>query len=134
MTKSKLKKLLAAPMLGVEDYDKKAEENAVADLKGEWQAEPSEVDRFKVLIAYESVGCWGCDSSAWFLLIERATGNLFEAHGSHCSCYGFEGQFKPELTSEVYLKSPKFSISCGGYDNDPDGNQKKIQAWINENL
>ena len=33
-----------------------------------------------------------------FVLFQR-DGQLFEVHGSHCSCYGLEGQWKPEATS-----------------------------------
>lgn len=33
-----------------------------------------------------------------FVLFER-DGKLFEVNGSHCSCYGLEGQFEPEETS-----------------------------------
>ena len=56
----------------------------------------------KVLIAYESVGSWGCDSSSFFLLKDSKTKDLFEVHGSHCSCFGFEGQLKLEPTSISY--------------------------------
>jgi hypothetical protein len=70
--------------------------------------EADELSRFDVLIAQQYEGAYGCDSNSWFLLRERATGNLFENHGSHCSCYGFEGQFKPESTTEEYLRSTMF--------------------------
>lgn len=30
-----------------------------------------------------------------------------EAHGSHCSCYGFEGQWSPSDSSYTYLLSDK---------------------------
>lgn len=31
-------------------------------------------------------------------------GELFEVHGSHCSCYGLEGQWEPEPTSFAALQ------------------------------
>jgi hypothetical protein len=34
---------------------------------------------------------------AWVLY--RKDGKLFEVHGSHCSCYGLEGQWEPEETT-----------------------------------
>lgn len=37
-----------------------------------------------------------------FVLFERG-GVLFEVNGSHCSCYGLEGQWKPEETSWAAL-------------------------------
>lgn len=33
-----------------------------------------------------------------FVLFEQA-GKLFEVYGSHCSCYGLEGQWEPEASS-----------------------------------
>src|SRR5687768_16277755 len=56
------------------------------------------LSKLEVLIAYESVGDYGCDSSSYFLF-KDGEGNLFEIHGSHCSCYGFEGQFELEPTT-----------------------------------
>lgn len=40
---------------------------------------------YDIVVAYESVGSWGCDSSSWFLLRNKATGEYFEFSGSHCS-------------------------------------------------
>jgi hypothetical protein len=90
----------------------------------------NELDRFEVLIAYMSEGSFGCDSSAWLLLRDRNTRELFEVHGSHCSCYGFEGQFSPEITTVEYLRSDKFSFSCGGFDSSPEANYKAVVDWI----
>ena len=38
-----------------------------------------------------------------FVLFEK-DGKLYEVNGSHCSCYGLEGQFEPEETSLEYLE------------------------------
>lgn len=40
----------------------------------------------------------------------RQDGKLYEVHGSHCSCYGFEGQWEPEETS---LKALRFEVEQG---------------------
>jgi hypothetical protein len=127
------------PFLGVEDYDKSNPQTVLNDFKGEWQAEPSLVDRFEVLVAYQSVGSWGCDSNAWFLLREKSSGDLFEVSGSHCSCYGFEDQFQPDKTTLEYLKSDKFSFGLGGYDStrnyrEGSTNVDTVRAWIKANL
>lgn len=137
-------KTLKPRFLLLEDYAGKTPDYVITDLKGEWQAACDEVDRFEILIAYCSVGSWGCDSSAWFLLREKATGELYEASGSHCSCDGFENQFSPEPTTLEYLKSDKFSFSEGGYDSrkrycysdetDTTSNVALARAWIKENL
>ena|SRR5690554_3939768 len=38
-----------------------------------------------------------------FVLCEK-DGKLYEVHGSHCSCYGLEGQWEPEETTLEALK------------------------------
>lgn len=120
----------------------------LADLKGmtdeeirshlteeyEYEASKEDVDKYDILIAYESVGSWGCDSSSFFLLRERNTGELYENHGSHCSCYGFEGQFEPEVTTLEYLKSDNFYFCGGGYDDEEKSNKKAVKDWIVNNL
>lgn len=37
-----------------------------------------------------------------FVLFQRG-GTLFEVNGSHCSCYGLEGQWCPEITTWLAL-------------------------------
>lgn len=84
-----------------------------------------------VLIAYESVGSWGCDSSSFFLLKDNKD-NYFEIHGGHCSCYGFEGQFQLEPTDlkslEFFAKNKEFY--GGGYDDNIKENAEKIKRFI----
>lgn len=89
------------------------------------------VKEYKILIAYESVGRWGCDSSSFFLL--EKGGVLYENHGSHCSCYGFEGQFSPEVTFPQFLKE-RLHISTGGYDSDSVKNQTLIKQYFKDEL
>lgn len=52
-------------------------------------------------ILYASYGGGFYDGNA-LVLFER-DGKLYEAHGSHCSCYGLEGQWAPEETSWAAL-------------------------------
>lgn len=40
---------------------------------------------------------------AWVLFSKR--GELYEVNGSHCSCYGLEGQWEPELVSLPELEN-----------------------------
>lgn len=37
------------------------------------------------------------------IVIFRQDGKLFEVHGSHCSCYGLEGQWEPEAVEPEVL-------------------------------
>jgi len=48
-------------------------------------------------ILYATYDIDGYEGSA-FVLFER-DGQLYEVHGSHCSCYGLEGQWEPEETT-----------------------------------
>lgn len=91
------------------------------------------LSEYDVLVAYESVGSWGCDSSSFFLLKNKTTGTLYEVNGSHCSCYGFEGQLDLEETSIEVLKNRALNGSvfyCGGYDDNETANQKAVKDFI----
>lgn len=54
----------------------------------------------KILLA--SYSTEGCDGSAFVLF--RRDGQLYEVNGSHCSCYGLEGQWEPEPTTVEALR------------------------------
>lgn len=88
------------------------------------------LESYDVIIAYESVGAWGCDSNSYFLLKHKDTGQYQEFSGAHCSCYGFEGQFDPQETSIEYLKSDKFNFYCGEYDDNETENQKAVKDFL----
>jgi len=88
------------------------------------------LEDYNIVIAYESVGSWGCDSASYFLLQHKETGEFQEFSGSHCSCYGFEGQFDPQEATLEYLKSDKFNFWCGGYDDNETENQKAVKDFL----
>jgi len=141
-------------MLAIEDLLGKTEAEVkqhIADnyAQGPYDKESAkvvynELDKLDVLIAYESVGSWGCDSSSFFVFKNKETGMLYEMHGSHCSCYGFEGQFRLEETTIEALKSrvenargrdedeeDQHTIFClGGYDSDATNNAKVVNNYI----
>lgn len=85
---------------------------------------------YSVVIAYESVGAWGCDSSSYFLLQHKETGQYQEFSWGHSSCCEFEGQFDPQEATIEYLKSDKFNFHCGGYDDNETENQKAVKEFI----
>lgn len=43
-------------------------------------------------------------SGSAFAVFEAADGALWEINGSHCSCYGLEGQWQPEQTTTAALR------------------------------
>ena len=89
-----------------------------------------QLEEYIILVAYESVGSWGCDSSSYFLLKHKTTGVYQEFSGSHCSCYGFEGQFDLQEAPIEYLKSDKFYFYCGGYDDNETENQNLVKEFV----
>lgn len=95
-----------------------------------------ELKHRNILVAYESVGDWGCDSNSFFLFKDKKTKKLYEMHGGHCSCYGFEGQYEPEEITLENLKArienayENHAFNSGGYDDDSDENQKQVTGFI----
>lgn len=118
--------------LYLEDLSGCSEDEIKKHIVLSYEADEKEVEKYEILIAYESVGSWGCDSSSWFLLKEKTTGKLFETHGSHCSYYGFEGQFEPEETTVEYLQSDKFYFCCGGYDVNSNENESSVKKYLSK--
>lgn len=59
--------------------------------------ELGEHDLDQCLIVFAHYGGSGYDGCAFVIFQEN--GKLFEVNGSHCSCYGLEGQWSPEETS-----------------------------------
>jgi hypothetical protein len=122
-------------MLLLEDLKDKNEAEVKLHLVNQYTADPNLLNDLEILIGYESVGDWGCDSSSFFLLRDK-DGNLFEVHGSHCSCFGFENQFNLEETTVEALKfrineSPYHSVFyTGGYDRDSNENIKSVTNYI----
>lgn len=98
----------------------------------------NQLSKLDVLIAYSSVGDYGCDSSSFFLFKDKETGVLYELHGSHCSCFGFEGQFQLEESNAAALKLRVQNgggvFSTGGYDYSSADNIKTINEYILNNL
>ena len=58
-----------------------------------------------------------------FVLFEQ-NGKLFEVNGSHCSCYGLEGQWNPEEISLLELEN-RLVNGTFGEDDWSDNNFKK---------
>lgn len=98
----------------------------------------NQLSKLDVLVAYESVGDYGCDSSSFFLFKDKETGMLYELHGSHCSCFGFEGQFQLEESNAAALKLRVQNgggvFYTGGYDYSSADNIKTINEYILNNL
>lgn len=117
------------------NYSKKDIYNHLINEYGAFFSSAKEMeDSYDILIAYESVGDYGCDSSSYFLLKNKQDNQLYEIHGSHCSCNGFEDQFNLTLVTADYLKSDKFYFYTGGYDDFSKQNTSLVKDYINEKL
>jgi hypothetical protein len=75
---------------------------APAHVFKEFQTEPVEDAEF-LFAAYTYE-----DYSGSAFVLFRKDGKLFEVNGSHCSCYGLEGQWEPEETSKEALLKRNF--------------------------
>ena len=133
-------------MIALEDLKGKTEQEIIEHLVSQYSSESDysiteetkkesseKLKNMEILIAYESVGNWGCDSSSFFVMKDRETNKLYEVNGSHCSCYGFEGQLDLEETTVEALKfrvEKGYVFSCGGYDDNADENRAAIRDYI----
>ena len=85
--------------------------DSYTDMRAAWQEDgddfPSEDE---ILVALYDGGSY--DGLA-FVLFHR-DGKLYEVHGSHCSCYGLEGQWSPEETSWAALGIRTFEDEIAG--------------------
>ena len=122
-------------MLALQDLKEMNTKQVRAHLVSNYDANLKEVNQFRILIAYESVGSWGCDSSSYFLLEHKKDKKLYVVEGSHCSCFGFENQFEPSETSVEALKmwaNAGHMYFTGGYDDNADVNVKEVKEFISK--
>lgn len=104
------------------EYENTLKTDVVEDIVNNYLVEKSIVDEYQIIIAV--LNSYDYEEDSYFLLLHKSTGKLFENFGSHCSCYGFEGQFEPEETSVVYLMS----------DNYQHRNNKDIMDFLNDGI
>jgi hypothetical protein len=133
-------------MLALEDYEGQSEMEVIRDIVQQYSDSTRDyrkdkenlhnmnetaliMQNYNVLVAYENAE--GYESSSWFLFKHKETGTLMEMSGSHCSCYGFEGQFELEPTTLEYLKSDKFNHFYG-YKNLSYVSATKLKQFISE--
>jgi hypothetical protein len=80
------------------------------DITDNYGVDESELAGAEVLLAWYGYGSYCGDSFVLF----RKDGKLWEVNGSHCSCYGLEGQWSPEETSPEALLKREIYDSCDG--------------------
>lgn len=73
----------------------------------------------KILFAYYSDEDYSGEAFILFL----KGGKLYEVNGSHCSCYGLEGQWEPEeVVLDELIHRTKKGYVCG-YDHKSEDNE-----------
>lgn len=93
-----------------------------------------ELEGVDILLAYYSYEQYEAEGLAFVLF--RKDGALYEVNGGHCSCYGLEGQWKPEEVSleelEHRLTKGKLGLGYGsdGYPNRFSNELKEIIATL----
>lgn len=109
------------------DFSGLSSSQLLKKVAADYNIDVKELKQYQFIIAYQSEGSYGCDSSSYFLLRHKTSKLFYEVRGSHCSCFGFEGQFDPESTPVEYLKSDRFTVPfTGGYDDEAKDNIQKI--------
>lgn len=104
-----MKQLISSKSLFLADFASMSALAVREWMVKEFQIAKQDLEPYQVLAGAWDDGSY--EGTVWFLLRSRETGHLFEVHGGHCSCYGFEDQFKPEPTDLKYIRSDKFGVS-----------------------
>lgn len=73
----------------------------IGDMKYDFNVKWLKKTDVNVLLAWY---CYEYYSGSAYVLFKNTEGKLFEVHGSHCSCYGLEGQWEPEETNAEALR------------------------------
>ncbi|WP_145052586.1 hypothetical protein [Paenibacillus xylanexedens] len=74
--------------------------SSIENIAGQFEIPLSVVEAYEVLLASYTYENYEGDA---FLLL-RQNGTLYEVNGSHCSCYGLEGQWSTEDTTIAALQ------------------------------
>ncbi|MDU0074898.1 MULTISPECIES: hypothetical protein [Bacillus] len=116
-----IKEIIAQDPVFLNDWSNK--EEVLSDFDGEqWNYDSDKkVDR-NINILFASYGQENYSGDAWVLF--EKDGELYEVNGSHCSCYGLEGQFSPEVVVLAELEN-RLVNGTFGEDDWSDNNFKK---------
>jgi hypothetical protein len=88
------------------------------DIKRNFQPEETDIFPTEEEILYADYGGGGYDGAA--IVIFEKDGQLYEVTGSHCSCYGLEGQWGPDKISWKQLAMRPRDNWPQTYDFEPD--------------
>lgn len=102
-----------------------------------FQEPETSAEGFQLIAAAENLG--DHDESLRLLLLKTASGQPYTIYGGHCSCHGFEGQWKPQRVTwkwvhhECEREGGEFSSSkpygCSTYDADVKAYLIEHKLW-----
>ena len=75
-------------------------EDLINDFNDYDGQDTTQYEGIEILLAYYLYECYG----GYAFVLFRKDGELYEVNGSHCSCYGLEGQWEPEETTVEALR------------------------------
>jgi hypothetical protein len=91
------------------------------DVERDFNLSEGELKNVKIIVAcYEQPSYEGYA----FVLFKQGR-KYYEVNGSHCSCYGLEGQWTPEETS---LEEIRHRVEKGDLGHYMDGGEKDVLA------
>ena len=86
------------------------------------------LDGAEIIFAHYTCDCY--EGRAFVLY--RKGDQYFEVNGSHCSCYGLEGQFDPEETTIAAIRHRLEEGGLGRGYNDTDEFASKLTEALNQ--
>ncbi len=100
-------------------------DGGVEEMKRDFEIKDEDLAGAEILLASYGYGSYCGDAFVLF----RKDGQLFEVNGSHCSCYGVEGQWTPQSVTLQELKHRLEKGELGKddyYDNKFDDELKGV--------
>jgi len=94
------------------------------DVAGWFGIDIQELEGAKILYGYYSYEDYSGEA---FVLFEKDK-KLYEVNGSHCSCYGLEGQWQPEETL-VEAVEKRLGNAYGFYQGNKTEIQEALDKW-----
>lgn len=97
---------------------------SVDDIIYQYQAPADALNGATIYLAWYGYG----DYEGSSLVVFEKDGKLYEVNGSHCSCYGLDGQWEPEETSWAALATRQIS---GYYDGSAEA-QAELDSVVKQ--
>lgn len=96
--------------------------NDIADMFSAFQATQSGED---IIYCQNEGGMY----EEWCWIVFEKDGKLYEVNASHCSCYGYEGQWEPELTD---IESLRLRLNKGSLSRWPKS--AELIEWLDQDV